>query len=81
MYGVGVDFDEASVPWYRYTAADVLTGYAYTEEPDVVRHCVALADPRGGHRCALREDGARGGSLLTPAPFPYPPIRHLGQCH
>jgi hypothetical protein len=41
-----VCFGEASVPWYRYTAAEVLTGYDYTEEPDVVRHCVALADPR-----------------------------------
>jgi len=44
-YGVGVGFDEASVPWYRYTAVDVLTGYDYPEEPDVVRHCAALADP------------------------------------
>ena len=39
-----VVFDEASVLWYRYTPEDVLTGYDYTEEPDVVRRCVALAE-------------------------------------
>jgi hypothetical protein len=39
-----VVFDEASVRWYRYTAEDILTGCDYTEEPDVVRHCVALAE-------------------------------------
>jgi hypothetical protein len=39
-----VVFDEASVMWYRYTAEDILTGYDYTEEPDVVRDCVALAE-------------------------------------
>lgn len=39
-----VVFDEASVMWYRYTAEDVLTGYDYPEEADVVRLCVVLAE-------------------------------------
>lgn len=39
-----VVFDENSVLWYRYTADDVLTGYDYTEEPDVVRRCAVLAE-------------------------------------
>jgi len=39
-----VVFDDTSVMWYRYTAEDILTGYDYTEEPDVVRECVALAE-------------------------------------
>ena len=30
--------------WYRYTAEDILTGYDYSEEPDVVRECVVLAE-------------------------------------
>ncbi len=38
-----VVFDDTSVMWYRYTAEDILTGYDYTEEPDVVRDCMALA--------------------------------------
>lgn len=39
-----VVFDDSSVMWYRYTDDDVLTGYDYTEEPDVVRECVKLAE-------------------------------------
>ncbi|MGH3852564.1 MAG: DUF6879 family protein [Pseudonocardiaceae bacterium] len=39
-----VVFDDTSVMWYRYTAKDILTGYDYTEEPDVVRRCMALAE-------------------------------------
>lgn len=39
-----VVFDDTSVMWYRYTAEDILTGYDYTEEPDVVRDCIALAE-------------------------------------
>jgi len=39
-----VVFDNTSVMWYRYTDEDILTGYDYTEEPDVVRRCVALAE-------------------------------------
>lgn len=39
-----VVFDDTSVMWYRYTAEDILTGYDYSEEPDVVRECVALAE-------------------------------------
>lgn len=39
-----VVFDDTSVMWYRYTDDDVLTGYDYTEEPDVVRECVKLAE-------------------------------------
>lgn len=39
-----VVFDDRGVMWYRYTADDVLTGYDYTEEPDVVRQCIALAE-------------------------------------
>jgi hypothetical protein len=39
-----VVFDDTSVMWYRYTAVDILTGYDYTEEPDVVRDCVTLAE-------------------------------------
>lgn len=39
-----VVFDDTSVMWYRYSDEDVLTAYDYTEEPDVVRRCVALAE-------------------------------------
>ncbi|MGH3827440.1 MAG: DUF6879 family protein [Pseudonocardiaceae bacterium] len=39
-----VVFDDTSVMWYRYTAEDILTGYDYTEEPDVVRRCMTLAE-------------------------------------
>jgi hypothetical protein len=39
-----VVFDDTAVMWYRYTDDDVLTDYDYTEEPDVVRECVVLAE-------------------------------------
>lgn len=54
-----VVFDEASVMWYRYTADDILTGYDYTEEPDVVRHCVALAEEVRAASVPYREFMAR----------------------
>lgn len=37
-------FDDTSIMWYRYTVEDILSGYDYSEEPDVVRQCVALAE-------------------------------------
>ncbi len=54
-----VVFDEASVMWYRYTSEDVLTGYDYTEEPDVVRQCVALAEEVRAAAVPYREFLAR----------------------
>jgi len=54
-----VVFDEAAVLWYRYTAEDVLTDYDYTEESDVVRHCVALAEEVRAAAVPYREFMAR----------------------
>jgi hypothetical protein len=54
-----VVFDGASVMWYRYTAEDVLTGYDYTKEPDVVRHCVTLAEEVRAAAVPYREFMAR----------------------
>lgn len=54
-----VIFDEGSVMWYRYTAEDILTGYDYTEELDVVRHCVALAEEVRAAALPFREFMAR----------------------
>jgi hypothetical protein len=54
-----VVFDDTSVMWYRYTADDVLTGYDYTEEPDVVRDCVALAEEVRAAAVPYREFIAR----------------------
>lgn len=52
-------FDEASVMWYRYTPEDILTGYDYTEEPDVVRRCMALAEEVRAAAVPYREFMAR----------------------
>lgn len=52
-------FDDSSVMWYRYTAEDILTGYDYTEEPDVVRECVALAERVRAGAVPYREFVAR----------------------
>ena len=54
-----VVFDDKSVMWYRYTAEDTLTGYDYTEEPDVVRECVALAEQVRAAAVPYREFLAR----------------------
>ncbi len=54
-----VVFDEASVMWYRYTPEDILTGYDYTEEPDVVRRCMALAEEVRAAAVPYREFMAR----------------------
>lgn len=54
-----VVFDEVSVMWYRYTTEDILTGYDYTEEPDVVRECVALAEEVRAAAVPYREFMAR----------------------
>ncbi len=54
-----VVFDEASVVWYRYTPDDTLTGYDYTEEPDVVHRCVALAEEARAAAVPYREFMAR----------------------
>lgn len=54
-----VVFDEASVMWYRYTPEDILTGYDYTEEPDVVRYCTALAEEVRAAAVPYREFLAR----------------------
>ncbi|MGH3984284.1 MAG: DUF6879 family protein [Pseudonocardiaceae bacterium] len=54
-----VVFDEASVMWYRYTAEDILTGYDYTEDPDMVRDCVALAEEVRAAAVSYREFTAR----------------------
>lgn len=39
-----VVFDDTSVMWYRYTDDDQLTGYDLTEDPVLVRDCLALAE-------------------------------------
>lgn len=54
-----VVFDHSSVMWYRYNANDVLTGYAYTEEPDVVRRCIAVAEEVRAAAVPYREFMAR----------------------
>ncbi|MGH4015649.1 MAG: DUF6879 family protein [Pseudonocardiaceae bacterium] len=54
-----VVFDEASVLWYRYTDEDVLTGYDYTGERNVVRDCVALAEEVRAAAVPYREFMAR----------------------
>lgn len=54
-----VVFDDTSVMWYRYTAEDILTGYEYSEEPDVVRECVALAEQVRAAAVPYREYVAR----------------------
>ena len=54
-----VVFDDVSVMWYRYTTEDILTGYDYTEEPDVVRECVALAEEVRAAAVPYREFMAR----------------------
>jgi len=54
-----VVFDDTSVMWYRYTAEDILTGYEYSEEPDVVRECVALAEQVRATAVPYREFLAR----------------------
>lgn len=54
-----VVFDDTSVMWYRYTDDDMLTGYDYSEEPDVVRECVALAEEVRAAAVPYREFIAR----------------------
>ena len=54
-----VVFDETSVMWYRYTTEDILTGYDYSEEPDVVRQYVALAEQVRAAAVPYREFVAR----------------------
>lgn len=39
-----VVFDDTSVMWYRYTDDDRLAGYEHTEDPVLVRDCLALAE-------------------------------------
>lgn len=39
-----VVFDDTSAMWYRYTDDDQLTGYDHTDDPAVVRDCLALAE-------------------------------------
>jgi hypothetical protein len=54
-----VVFDDTAVMWYRYTAEDILTGYDYSEEPDVVHECVALAEQVRAAALPYREFLAR----------------------
>ena len=39
-----VVFDDRAVLWYRYTPDDVLTGYEYSEESEMVQHHLARAE-------------------------------------
>lgn len=54
-----VIFDDTSVMWYRYTADDVLTGYDYSEEPDVVQDRIAVIEEVHAAAVPYREFMAR----------------------